>query len=80
MLRLHYVDVSSSDREVIRSDPLTKSLRAILGLWVEGKTPKPHLISAVCLWRSLDRKGDLAGHPVVEQCTSLEQISPQEQQ
>ena len=46
VLRLHYADVLSSDREVINGVPVTKALRTILDLWGEGKTPRPLLISA----------------------------------
>lgn len=46
VLRLHYADVPSSDREVIDRVPVTKALRTILDLWGEGNTPKPLLTAA----------------------------------
>jgi predicted transcriptional regulator of viral defense system len=46
VLRLHYANVSSSDREVMDGVPVTKALRTVLDLWGEGDTPKPLLISA----------------------------------
>jgi len=46
VLRLHYAEVPSSDREVLDGVPVTKALRTILDLWGEGKAPKPLLISA----------------------------------
>jgi len=46
VLRLHYADVPSSDRELIDGVPVTRALRAVLDLWGEGETPKSLLISA----------------------------------
>jgi len=46
VLRLHYANVPSSDREVVNGVPVTKALRTLLDLWDEGKTPKPLLMSA----------------------------------
>jgi predicted transcriptional regulator of viral defense system len=46
VLRLHCANVPASDRELVNGVPVTKTLRTILDLWGEGKTPKPLLISA----------------------------------
>ena len=46
VLRLHYADVPSSDREVMDGVPVTKALRTVLDLWGKGHTPKPLLLSA----------------------------------
>lgn len=46
VLRLHYHDLRSEDREILSGVPVTNAMRTILDVWQEGSLPRPALRAA----------------------------------